>query len=76
MSGVGRREYITVPGYGWPIAAGPSGVDWKFDPRYIDTSTGEPIVQTTNGYWVWGRGCTSPGGGIMPAWGFVRTRGR
>jgi hypothetical protein len=65
--------HILLPGYRWPIKAGPSGVDWTFDPRDIDLSSGEPIVRTSDGYWVWGRGCTEPGGGIMPAWGFVRT---
>ena len=39
----------------------------------VDVSSGEPIVHTNDGYWVWGRGCTEPGGGIAPAWGFVRT---
>ena len=64
--------HILLAGYRWPIKAGPSGVDWTFDPRDIDLSSGEPIVRTADGYWVWGRGCTEPGGGIMPAWGFVR----
>jgi hypothetical protein len=67
-------EYIRVAGYPYPIASGPSGVSWKFDPAAIDTSSGEPIVRTADGYWVWGRGCTQPGGGIMPAWGFVKGR--
>ena len=58
--------YISVPGYPYPIGA-------KFSPSEIDTSSGEPIVRKAGGYWVWGRGCTQPGGGIMPAWGFVRT---
>jgi hypothetical protein len=31
----------------------------------------EPIVLTKDGYWVYGRGCTQPGGGIVPGWGFV-----
>lgn len=31
----------------------------------------EHIVPTDNGYWVYGRGCTEPGGGIVPAWGYV-----
>ena len=26
------------------------------------------------GYWVYGRGCTEPGGGIVPSWGFVPNR--
>jgi len=65
---------LTLPGYDWPIEAGPSGASWTFDPRDIDVSSGEPIVRTANGYWVWGRGCTQPGGGIAPAWGFVRAR--
>ena len=39
----------------------------------VDISTGEPIVRTRDGYWVYGRGCTQPGGGIAPAWGFVPT---
>jgi hypothetical protein len=34
----------------------------------------ERIVPTGNGYWVYGRGCTEPGGGIIPAWGFVPNR--
>ena len=59
-------KYITIPGYAWPIEA-------KFSPSQIDTSSGEPVVHTDGGYWVWGRGCTQPGGGIVPAWGFVRT---
>ena len=29
-------------------------------------------MRTSDGYWVWGRGCTQPGGGIVPAWGFVK----
>ena len=29
------------------------------------------IIHTANGYWVYGRGCTEPGGGIVPGWGFV-----
>lgn len=66
---------LMLPGYDWPIKAGPSGVRWTFDPRDVDVSSGEPIVRTVDGYWVWGRGCTQPGGGIMPAWGFVGTRG-
>jgi hypothetical protein len=74
--GAGPRDDFMLPGYNWPIAAGPSGVDWKFDPKDVDMSTGEPIVRTREGYWVWGRGCTQPGGGIMPHWGFVRTDGR
>jgi hypothetical protein len=57
--------YISVPGYPYPIAA-------KFAPTEIDVSSGEPIVRRPDGYWVWGRGCTQPGGGIVPAWGFVR----
>jgi hypothetical protein len=65
--------YIRVSGYRWPIKAGPEGVDWVFDPAHIDTSSGEPIVRIPSGYWVWGRGCTQPGGGIAPAWGFVRS---
>src|SRR5580658_5603113 len=67
---------LMFPGYDWPIAAGPSGANWTFDPRDVDVSSGEPIVRTANGYWVWGRGCTQPGGGIAPAWGFVRARPR
>lgn len=70
----GEEETITLPGYEWPIKARPFGVDWSFDPKDIDMSTGEPIVQTADGYWVWGRGCTQPGGGIMPNWGFVRSQ--
>jgi len=66
-----QPEYIRIPGYAYPIASAPSGVSWKFDPSHIDTSSGEPIVRTPDGYWVWGRGCTQPGGGIMPSWGFV-----
>jgi len=62
---------ITVSGYPYPIAAGPSDEPWHFDPSAIDTSSGEPIVRTKNGYWVWGRGCTQPGGGIVPHWGFI-----
>jgi hypothetical protein len=65
---------LMLPGYDWPVQAGPSGANWTFDPRDVDVSSGEPIVRTANGYWVWGRGCTQPGGGIAPAWGFVRTR--
>jgi hypothetical protein len=58
-------EYIRIPGYDYPIAK-------KFDPCLIDVSSGEPIVQTNGGYWVWGRGCTQPGGGIVPSWSFVK----
>ena len=54
----GEEETITLPGYEWPIKARPFGVDWSFNPKDIDMSTGEPIVQTADGYWVWGRGCT------------------
>jgi hypothetical protein len=71
-AGAASREYILLPGYKWPVKTGPSGVAWAFHPRDIDVSSGEPIVRTADGYWVWGRGCTQPGGGIAPAWGFVR----
>jgi hypothetical protein len=64
---------ITIAGYPYPILAGPSGQAWEFDLNDIDTSSGDPIVRTRNGYWVYGRGCTEPGGGIVPGWGFVRT---
>jgi hypothetical protein len=57
--------YIQLPGYRYPIEA-------RFSPSQIDLSTGEPIVRARDGYWVWGRGCTQPGGGIMPSWGFVK----
>jgi hypothetical protein len=57
-------ETIVIPGYPYPIGK-------KFDPGVIDVSSGEPIVRVPGGYWVWGRGCTQPGGGIVPAWGFV-----
>ena len=42
-------------------------------PAAVATSgfSGEPIVRAPGGYWVWGRGCMEPGGGIVPAWGFV-----
>lgn len=66
-------QYVSVPGYPYPVAVSPPGVSWRFDPTKIDTSSGEPIVRTVDGYWVWGRGCTQPGGGLVPAWGFVRT---
>ena len=36
----------------------------------------ERIVPTYGGYWVYGRGCTEPGGGIIPSWGFVPSRSR
>jgi hypothetical protein len=62
------NEYIRVPGYAYPIGK-------RFDPSLIDVSSGEPIVRTKDGFWVWGRGCTQPGGGIVPAWGFVRESG-
>jgi len=68
------NRYLTVPGYPFPIGAAPLGASWTFHPSQIDLSTGEPIVRTPDGYWVWGRGCTQPGGGIAPAWGFVRAR--
>lgn len=32
---------------------------------------GEMRMAAPGGYWVYGRGCTEPGGGIAPAWGFV-----
>jgi hypothetical protein len=63
-------EYVSLPGYEYPIGVPPSGT---FDLKDVDLSTGEPIVRRPGGYWVWGRGCTQPGGGIMPHWGFVKT---
>ena len=42
----------------------------SFKMRYDGTHY-EPIVPADGGYWVWGRGCTEPGGGIVPSWGFV-----
>lgn len=68
-----RAGYITVPGYDWPIKAGPTGVHWVFDPKQIDVSSGEPIVRLSDGYWVYGRSCMQPGGGMVPAWGFVES---
>jgi len=40
-------------------------------PPLFGQPAGQPTVPTADGYWVYGRGCTEPGGGIVPGWGFV-----
>lgn len=35
----------------------------------------QPTIPVNGGYWVYGRGCTQPGGGIVPGWGFVPNNG-
>ena len=60
------------PPFGRPVGHVGGSYDWWWWNFGRPAGTPyEPTVVTEDGYWVWGRGCTQPGGGIVPGWGFV-----
>jgi hypothetical protein len=67
------RAPVSPPPFGQPAGHIGGSYDWWWwSIGRLNGAPYQPTVEVPGGYWVWGRGCTEPGGGIQPAWGFVK----